>query len=830
MSACFHCGDALPSGAPRYVLIDSAQRPVCCPGCEAVAQLIAGSGLEQFYRYRERTAPDAPPARPDTWTAFDREAVQQAIARTLPDGSREATIAVEGMYCAACAWLIERVVGGIAGVGAVEVNPASGRATLRWDPQTVALSRLLSQIEQMGYRPRTLAQEAQASAAAGERRLALKRLAVAGLGMMQVMMYAVGLYAGAIHEEIDDTVAALLRVVSLLITTPVVFYSAALIFRGAWNGLRVRRPGMDVPVALAIGGAFAASVWNTLIGSGEVYFDSVAMFVFFLLSARYFEMTARHRAADAGDALARTLPATAARLAADGSEERVALAELRVGDRLRVRPGEVVPADGRVIAGQPRLDESLLTGEFQPVARGSGEAVLGGSLNTGTPFDMQVRRLGRETLVANIARLLERAQSQRPRLVRGADRVARWFVTAVLMLAAGTAVVWWQIAPAEAFAVTLAVLVVTCPCALSLAMPTALTAGTARLARAGILVARPGALEALARTERVILDKTGTLTTGELTLCATEPVAEIAPEEAFALATALEAHSEHPIGRAFQTASAAATPGRGQPRRQASVLRVEAGQGVEGCVDGRQLRIGRPDWATGDEGGARACEASAGRAQETVIALGDGTRLLALFRLADAPRPEAARAIAELRALGIAVEIASGDGMAPVGALARSLDVTEWRARQTPDSKLARLRQCQARGERVVMVGDGINDAPVLGGADVSIAMGSGSALAQSSSDLILTGQRLADLPAAVRLARRTLAVMRQNMAWAIGYNTVALPLAVTGQLAPWMAAAGMSASSLIVVGNAMRLGRGGTRRGAVVAPAAGKPAPEVSA
>jgi len=800
MTDCFHCGEALPPGPERRVPIDGVERPVCCPGCEAVARLIAGAGLGEFYRYRDGSAPGPPPEQPDEWSAFDRDAVQASFVRTLADGSREATLAVEGMYCAACAWLIERLLGTVDGVVAVEVNPASGRGLLRWDPARVPLSRLLRRIEALGYRPRPLGGEAAAPAAARERATALKRLAVAGLGMMQVMMYAVGLYAGAIHSGMDAEVTALLQAVSLLVATPVVFYAAAPFFRGAGRDLRAGRPGMDVPVALAIGGAYGASVWNTLVGTGEVYFDSVTMFVFFLSVARYFEMTARHRATDAGDALARTLPATATRLTPGGGEARVALAELIVGDRLRVRPGEAVPADGRVIAGDSRLDESLLTGEFQPVTRGVGAEVLGGSVNTAAPLDIEVTRIGGDTLVASIVRLLERAQSQRPRLARSADRVARWFVTAVLVLAAATAAVWWQIAPGEAFAVTLAVLVVTCPCALSLATPTALVAATARLARSGVLVARTAALESLAHAERVIFDKTGTLTTGELSLRRTETEPNVAPDDARALAAALEAHSEHPLARAFDRGD------RGEATRAASEVRVEAGHGIEGTVAGRRLRIGRPHWAAGGAGRERA--AAAARPDETVIALGDGGTLLATFHLADAPRPGAARAIADLRALGVAVEIASGDAAEPVGTLARSFGIGDWRARQTPDDKLARLHQLQARGERVIMVGDGINDAPVLGGADVSIAMGGGSALAQSSADLVLTGERLAELSGAVRLARRTLAVVRQNMAWAIGYNAVALPLAVTGQLAPWMAAAGMSASSLIVVANALRLGR----------------------
>jgi Cu2+-exporting ATPase len=825
MTECFHCGEPVPLGENRTVRIDGRDRPVCCPGCEAVAGLIAGAGLTEFYRFRAGAAPTPAPDSSDEWSAFDRDAVQAAFVRALPDGHREALLAIEGMYCAACAWLIERMLGSIAGVEDVQVNPATGRAQLRWDPDQVALSRLLRRMNELGYGPQPLGTAERVPAATRERRAALKRLAVAGLGMMQVMMYAVGLYAGAIHSGMDPEIAALLRGVSLLIATPVVFYAAAPFFRGAWRDLRSGRPGMDVPVALAIGGAYAASTWNTLIGSGEVYFDSVAMFVFLLSVARYFEMSARHRATDTGEALARTLPATVLRLGVDGTETRITLAELAPGDRVRVRPGESVPADGRVRAGEGRLDESLLTGEFMPVRRAPGDEVLGGSINITVPIEIEVERVGQATLVANIVRMLERAQSQRPGLARTADRIARWFVGAVLLLAAVTAIAWWQIAPGEAFAVTLAVLVVTCPCALSLATPAALVAATSRLAREGVLVARSGALETLARADRIVFDKTGTLTTGELTLQRTEVHADLGAADAHAYAAALEAHSEHPLARAFvaQSVPSNRTSQGDVPGPRAVDLRVEPGHGIEGTVDGRRLRIGRPDWvAPGeDRGPVSATHTPAGlpghcstdtatsAAHETRVALGDGEHLLATFHLADTPRPDAVDAIAELRQLGVAVEIASGDAEQPVAALARTLAIDEWRARQLPGDKLARLQERQRGGERVIMVGDGINDAPVLAGADVSIAMGAGSALAQSSADMVLTGERLAGIGHTIRTARRTLRVVRQNLAWAVAYNALALPLAVSGQLAPWMAALGMSASSLIVVSNAMRLGRG---------------------
>ena len=794
---CFHCGEPLPRGEVQTVTIDGAERPVCCPGCAAVAGLIADSGLTEFYRYRDGPAPTPAETAPDEWNAYDRDAVQQTFVRDLGDGRREAVILVEGLYCAACAWLIEHVLHPLDGLDTVEVNPATGRALIRWQGDRLALSAIFRRIAGAGYRPHPLAADEADPLSARERRAALRRLAVAGLGMMQVMMYAVGLYAGAIHSGMDPAIAGLLRNVSLLVATPVVFYAGAPFFRGAWRDLRAGRPGMDVPVSLAIGGAYAASVWNTLVAGGEVYFDSVTMFVFFLSVARFLEMGARHRASRRTGELARMLPATAVRLGADG-EERVPLRELAVGDRVRVRVGDPVPADGRIVNGDSRLDESLLTGEFMPVERGPGSEVIGGSVNDAAPIDVEVTRLGQDTLVAGIVRLLDRAQSQRPPIAQTADRVARWFVGGVLLAAAGTALFWSQAAPGEAFAVTLAVLVVTCPCALSLATPAALVAATARLARGGLLVTRARALEGLARADRVVLDKTGTLTRGRLGVLRTEAMDRVDADEALALAAALEAHSEHPIARAFAPYA---------DGREAGDIQVERGRGIAGRVAGRRLRLGRPDWVGGLAGGGDT------GGTETVVTLGDERGVLARFRLADTTRPDVPEAVAALRGLGLSVEIASGDAEGPVRAVADELGIDDWRARQTPEDKLARLRDLQRAGHRVVMLGDGVNDAPVLGGADVSVAMGTGSALAQTNADMVLSSRRLSDLADGIAHARRTLRVIHQNLAWAATYNLVALPLAAAGFVAPWMAALGMSASSLLVVANAMRLGRTAPRR-----------------
>lgn len=798
---CYHCGDALPAGRVPKVEIGGQQRSMCCQGCAAVAGLIAGQGLGEFYRFRSDFAPRPPDDNAedrsaDRWNAYDREAMQRSHVQTLADGHREVVLLVEGITCAACSWLIEHIIGAERGVEQIQVNPATGRALLRWNADEAALSALLRRLANLGYEPHPIAPGDSGPSLAGERGAALKRLIVAGLGMMQVMTYAVALYAGAIHADMDTTMQAFLRHVSLLVATPVYFYAGMPFLRAAWRDLCVRRVGMDVPVALAISAAYWASVWNIFIGGGAIYFDSVTMFIFFLAGARYLEMAARHRAARSTGAIARMLPATALRINADGDSERVALAELETGNRVRVPLGEAVPSDGEIVSGTSRFDESLLTGEFMPVTKSRGQQAVGGSINLDAPVDIALTQVGQDTRIAGIVRLLDRAQSQRPALAILADRIASHFVAAVLVAAALVGAWWtWHSGAGIAFEVVLAMLVVTCPCALSLATPTALVAATARLARRGLLVSRTGSLEPLARADTLLLDKTGTLTQARLTVDATTVHAELDAPTCRGLAAALQAHSHHPIAEAFHAFA--------QPGLSATAVSEHAGHGIAGTVDGRSLRLGRPDWVLGDH--APRARAAGGA---TRIALADAQGPLAEFSLTDTLRPDAHQALAQLREQGMAISIVSGDAPEAVAELAAELDVAQWQARMTPEDKLAHIRSLQAEGHTVIMLGDGINDAPVLAGADISIAMGSGSTVAQAQADMVLTSTRLTELADGIYMARAAIGVIRQNLLWALAYNVTALPLAAAGLLAPWMAALGMSASSLVVVANAARLNR----------------------
>lgn len=683
----------------------------------------------------------------------------------------------EGIHCGNCARSIRRALDELPGVRRADVNVVNSRVSVTWDPAQVSLGTILGAVAKTGFRPVPLVGEAAVAAQRQERRNAQKRIGLAALGSMQLMMYAGGLYAGA-FEGIDPQWAEVLRITCLIIATPVLFYSGAPILVGAIGDLRRRVLGMDVTVSLALVLAYAASVLNTVRGSGEVYFDSVAMFIFFLLLGRYAEMRGRHQASNVTDALARALPAQVQRIdPATGASVRTPLAAIRIGDRLRVGSGQVIPVDGCVLDARALVDESLVTGESAPHQREVGDLLLGGSINAGATLSMQVTRAADQSTLHGLVRLLERAQAERPRLGLAAERMASWFIVRVLALTALVGVIWYVIDPARAFPAVLAVLVATCPCALSIATPVALAAATSRLSRLGILVMRSDAIEGLATLDTVMLDKTGTLTLGQPVVTRVDTSGELSREAALAIAAALEAHSQHPIAAAFRH------------HRNAAVYCTDArdipGFGIEGSIDGVTWRIGQPG-----------------------ITLSDGRGRIARFEIADELRPDALPTVQSLRELGLRVQLASGDSAAAVERTARALGIEAAAAALKPEDKLARLRREQAAGHRVLMLGDGINDGPVLAAADVSMAMGRGSSIAHAAGDLLLLRESLASLPRGIEVARDTLRIVRQNLRWAAGYNLIAIPIAAIGLMPPWVAALGMSLSSLVVVLNARRIMR----------------------
>jgi len=791
---CFHCREAVPDGAPLVATVGQEEHPVCCLGCLAAAEMISAAGLGDFYRFRTAAAPKPEQDTHDVWSTYDRsEVATPLLGREGP--LSVVNLLIEDTRCAACSWLIAERLKRLPGVERASTNPATHRAQVAFDANRVGLAAILRVIAALGYRPHVLGATDTLEVATRERRVALKRLAVAGFGMMQVMMIATGLYVGA-RQGMDPIIKEYLRITCLVVTAPVLVYSGRPFFEGAMASLRSRHLGMDVPVVVGLLLAFVASSWNTLLHSGEVYFDSVTMFIFLLLLGRYIEMGARHRAGSTAEALLRLMPATALRIHGY-QRQRVPVASLQAGDRVVVPAGECFPADGRVVEGTTEVDEALLTGESQAVTKRVNDRVVAGSMNGSAPVEIELSAVGQSTVLAGIVRLLERAQTERPRIARLADRAAAWFVTRVLLGALVVALLWLWIDPSRAFEATLAVLVVTCPCALSLATPTVVTAATATLAREGLLVTRADALEALAQADHVVFDKTGTLTLGKPSIDSVFVISGTVAE-AMSSAAALERGSEHPLAYAFEAVA---------PTQVATDIRTVPGAGIEGVLGGRCLRVGTAEFVA-EHAGPRPHTLP-----DAPIYLGGVDGWIAGFEVGDTLRPEAAQTVRALQARGLTPHIASGDHANAVARVAATLGIHDAHSRLMPAQKLAFVQRLSGLGHHVLAVGDGINDAPTLGAASVSVALGTGSALAQASADLIALRGDLATLPLAIDTARRATRVIRQNLIWATAYNVIALPMAALGWIPPWLAAVGMSGSSLFVVLHALRLTRIKTAR-----------------
>ncbi len=779
-AACHHCGDPLPS-APVQTEFDGALRAFCCDGCAAAARWIADAHLDDYYRLRSAPAGRVDPDSPSL-AVWDREDLLAAHAHAVADG-REITVLTDGMRCAACAWLIDRALTREPGVLGTSANAITGRIRIVWDPAITQLSKPLARLAALGYRPYLATGQAREAAQRRERNRALLRIGLAGLAAMQAMMFAEALYLDT-RGEMPIPTRDFFRWITFMVSTPVVFWAGWPFLIGAWNELRGRRLGMDTLIASSTLLAWGASTFETVRGGPHVWFDAAVMFVFLLLIARQLEQRARGIASAQVDTLARARPAFATRELADGRRESVPIDTLTVGDTVRVAVGEPVPADGLLLDDAALFEESLLTGEATPVTHRRGDSVFAGTACREHAARIRITHVGASTRLAELVRLVEAAQAHRPTLARGAERIAAWFVAGLLLAALGV-YGWWRIHdPARAFEVVLALLVISCPCALSLAVPAALAAAHGTLAKAGILAVRPDALDRLARTTDLIFDKTGTLSDGRPVLAKVDHCQHITPDAARRIAAALERDSQHPLASAFSDVIDAPI---------ASGVRAVTGNGLEGQVDGVRWRIGTAPFAFGGH-------------DDNAIWLANDTGTRARFQVSEQLRADAVVAVQRLRNQGLALHLASGDANSAVQQLADALHLADAHARQSPADKLALARALQQQGRVVAMVGDGLNDAPVLAGADVSLAIGDGAALAQRAADLVLAGSSLNNVPMAVGIARRTRRIIRQNLAWAIGYNLLALPLAAAGMVTPWLAALGMALSSLTVTANALRL------------------------
>lgn len=802
-SPCYHCGEAVPPGAAWSVVIEGAARPLCCAGCQAVAETILSHGLEAFYRERAAPAPGPAAMTPEIramLAALDDPAC--AVRYTEDDLAaadvRTATLTLGGLSCAACAWLLERRLGQLPGVVDVAVNYATRHARLAWRPAEVTFSALVTAARELGFDAAPLAAGTRHAELTAEYRRELRRFGVAALCAMQVMMIAAGIY----FEAADDG-QGLTRFLHWLcagFSLPAVTYCALPFYRGAWRALRARSVAMDVPVTLGIVLGFGGSVLALARGGSAVYFDSVTMFVSLLLLSRLVELAAWRRSSGYLDDLARIEPVLVERLAADGTAAgTVSSAALVLGDRIRVAAGATLPCDGRVLAGTSSVDERLLTGEPTPCAKTPGDSVVAGSVNVESPLDLEVTALGEATVLARIGALAREAFAQKPAVLSQAQAAATGFIWIVLALAAITAAYHGLWRGDAWLAPTLVVLVISCPCALALAVPTAVSMAMASLLREGVLVIRPDALTGLATLRRIVFDKTGTLTTGHLRLAAVTgatPTADTA--RLLACAAALEQGSAHPLA----TALLAAAP---QPWPAVTDRVQRTGYGIRGRVEGHDLLLGSAAYLA--EADIPVPDAPVAASRKVSYLARDG-QVVACFEFDDEVRPEAAAIVGYFKAEDIEPAILSGDRRSAVLALAAALDIPRAHAECDPAAKLAHLEALMAKGEGVAAVGDGINDTPILARADVGITLGAASAYAKMNADLVLLQPDLTGLVRAHRTARRLARIARQNLRWALAYNGIALPLALAGVVAPWVAAFLMAASSLAVVLNASRLYR----------------------
>ena len=804
---CFHCGEIALEGNRWCLEIDGQTQTMCCPACKAVAETIISSGLKDYYRHRTALPEISPQQKRNANSdvreelkLYDEPAIQQSFVQHFDNelAEAEAVLVISGISCAACAWLIEHRLSQLKHVISVNLNLTTHRLMVRWLDDEIKLSQIFEEIHQLGYQAHPFSATQAEHQRIQESKTAFRRLVVAGFATMQVMMLAVPLYIGELRGILAQY-EVFIRAASMLFATVVVLYSARPFFVAALRDIRTRHLTMDVPVSIAILLAYFASVWSTVNRGPEIYFDSVCMFTFFLLTGRFFEMRARHRMTRAGNNLLDLMPSVAIKSTPEG-DLVIPSSDIQVGDLLIIKPGQQIPADGIVESGTSAVDEAALTGEYLPIDKSAGDALIGGTHNVESQILMRVTATGADAELNTIMRLMDRAQQEKPAIAIFADKVASRFVAAVLIIASGIAITWWFIDPSQAFWITLAVLVVTCPCALSLATPTALTAATASLREQGFLISKGHVLEGLTQVDRIIFDKTGTLTRGELSLEESIPAASdisLTSAQALKIAATLEQYSNHPIARAFSSLSYFTTD---------NIEQVSA-QGVKGTLigieghDDMTYRIGRADFAF---------------PQQTLsppinddrqwLLLANDQQPLYWFALSDSLRQGASNTIEQLKDWDIKVSILTGDPSAQVEAVATALNIDDVHKGLSPAQKLEIASAWQQQGERLMMVGDGINDVPTLARADIAVAIGHASDLTQTNADAVITNNRLTTLLHAISKGRKSSRIIRQNIYWALLYNILALPLAATGFIPPWAAAIGMSVSSLIVVGNALRL------------------------
>ena len=777
---CWHCNEPL-AGATFLARTPAGEKPACCAGCAAAIETIHGLGLDDYYQFRGQERPEPPEPGEDVDLALFR--IDRLITPfiTVSGDTREITLSVDGVHCAACVWLIEKALGDIDGVEQVRLNLATLRVNVRWRGDNSVVADMAERLRSLGYTPRLPINQAQDAEQVRADRLLLIRLMVAGLGAMQAMMYATALYMGAL-DGIEAVYRDFFRYAGLLVATPVVFFSGWPFLSGAWRAARAGTVTMDTPVSLALVIGWTGSIWATWVGGEHVYFESLAMFVFFLLVSRWIERRQRRRVGRRLVRLQEALPLVVRRIGPEGELTPVPAATVVAGDCLQVRQGETVPVDGTVRAGQAALQQAVLTGEALPLAIGVGDTVVAGARVESGLLEVVAAGRAADSMLARIGQLVSQAQDRRERSSKLMARVAGRFIVAVLCLSLISLVWHWSSGPVTALEIALSVLVVTCPCALALAAPLSLAASVGRGLDLGILVADPAAFLKLTAVRRVILDKTGTLTEGNFSVQAVRAHEQDSGVFSGVLA-GLERHATHPL------ATALANLADPLPVTDVSL----AHDSVAGDYQGHHWH-------------AAASPAALARDGFTSITLFRDDNPVLSVDLSDPLRADGRTLVQWFHDQGIEVALASGDSDSVVAKVAGELEIDRWKARMQPADKAHWIESMRNEPGELLMVGDGVNDAPALVKADVSMAVADSAALAREAASVFLLSPALSAVSDSVSLARRTQRVLHQNIGWAIGYNVLAIPFAMAGLIPPWLAAIGMSASSLIVTVNAGRL------------------------
>ncbi len=784
---CAHCSSDVPEG---FISGSAADLQFCCAGCRTAFAILSEHGLDGYYAMSDRR--DAPVRASDrSYEEFDHEAFHELYVHRTPDGLSRVELYLEGVHCASCVWLVERVPMLLPGVVRAELNVRRSLARVEWDENAIPLSAVARGLDRLGYAPHPFRGVRAEEVRRREDRAMLGRVGIAGAIAANVMLAAIAMYSGW-PTGIEAEYQRLFRWASLILTTITIAWPGRIFLTGAMAALRTRSLHMDVPIALALVVGLARGAVNTVSDSGPIYFDGLATLVFALLAGRYLQQRGQRAAADSAELLYSLSPTAARVVEDDGSGERVRelpAAALLPGMLLDVRAGDTLAADGVVETGESTLDLSLLSGESLPESVAAGSIVYAGTVNLTSPFRLRVTRAGETSRLANILRQVEDGEQRRAPVVKLADRLAGRFVAAVLVLAVITVAVWWGRDPALAVDHAIALLIVTCPCALALATPLAVSVAVGRAARTGILVKGGDALEQLARPGTILLDKTGTVTQARTALEWWDGPAWVRP-----LVLGLESGSRHPLAEGFR---------RAWPDVTAAVATETShvmGGGIEGTVDGSVVLIGSPAFVRQRATGRETMGADRHLALTPVLIAVDG-EVVAAAGFGDPLRPDAAAAVESLRAHGWHVRLLSGDAPAVVIAAGHHLGIPEEDCigGAAPEEK-ARVVRETARGGRVVMVGDGVNDAAAIAAASVGIGVHGGAESSLATADVYLSTPGLSPLVRLVEGSERTMRVIRRNIAFSLAYNVVAATLAIAGVLNPLVAAILMPASSLTVV------------------------------